>query len=233
MKLSLRIGLAAALALFLAEGLGVVQAQKGGRPAPVLPILLEATFDPLLPGIVADGSYQTARQVEVQIDETGDLNIRVEEHAGRSVFFDFTSILRVGTDVVPVPGPTDPIYDWGFFTMYVGGEPKVNLRTMVPGQVAPVRLWTQFVFGGSTNYYHLIGDPATQRASYASGPVQVTARDEDGNGHVDCWILEPLPYTNSAFRLVLADWANGKTVNLDGGDYFLPFRIEFRAVGGR
>lgn len=36
-----------------------------------------------------------------------------------------------------------------------------------------------------------------------SGPVQVTALDEDGNGAVDCWIVEPLPETNAKFRLIL------------------------------
>ena len=232
MKLTLKLGLLTAVAALLAAGPGVVQAQKGSKPAPVLPIPLEATFDPLLTGIVADGSYQTGRQVDVQINDRGDLNIQVGERAGRSVFFDFTSLLRAGRDVVPIPGPTDPVYDWGFFTMYAGGAPRINLRTMAPGQVAPVRLWTQFVFGGQHTYHHLIGDPATQ-TSNITGVVQVTALDESASGLVDCWILEPLPYTNAAFRMNMTDWVNGKTVYLDAGDFSLPFRIEFRAVGGR
>ncbi|MGE5360595.1 MAG: hypothetical protein ACM3NQ_16385 [Bacteroidales bacterium] len=233
MQLTFKASLVTTIATLLAAGPGVVQAQKGNK-ALNPPILLEATFDPLHTGIVADGAYQTTNQSEVQIDSDGNLRFEVRERAGRSVFLDFTLPLRLGTAGAPIPGPTDPVPQWSLFTMLVGGAPIVDLRTMAHLQVAPVRLW--FTFTTRTDaFFRLQGDPDTQPLKAIAGPVQVTALDENGSGKVDCWIFEPLPGTDSKFKLSWgAAWKGGQGwIYVDTGDYQLPFRIVFRDVAGR
>jgi hypothetical protein len=198
---------------------------------PAIP--LEATFDPALTGIMADGSYRTiaggsCNRVEITAD--GDLVFDFDPRSGRAIFFDFTRVLRPGPGDVepgsrhePVPGPGDPVTAWTFRTMQIGAAPTLNLRTMAPGQVSAVRLFFSFTAVNSGDRFWLSGAPNTW-----PGVVQVTALSTDGDAVVDCWVFEPLPITYSAFRLDRkVAGSRGSTIEQDFGDFELPFRFAF------
>ena len=222
------------LSLILVLALSVVtEGQKRPRPPAVPAIPLEATFDPAITGIMADGSYRTiaggsCNRVEITAD--GDLVFDFDPRSGRAIFFDFTRVLRLGPgDVQPessneaVPGPGDPVTAWTFRTMQIGAAPTLNLRTMAPGQVSAVRLFFSFTAVNSGDRFWLSGAPNTW-----PGVVQVTALSTDGDAVVDCWVFEPLPSTYSAFRLDRkVAGPRGSTIEQDFGDFELPFRFAF------
>lgn len=234
MKFRTTLGLATALAatvMLLAPA--VLQGQKGKKPTSPTPIPLEALFqDTGLEAILGDGaSYRNGGVNIVEIDGDGGLKFWVEAQAGRQLNIDFSRQTRPGDSGHQAPPPDDPVVDWRFFTFISGSaEPRLNFRTMMPGDVAPARLFF-WITTASGRFFVLRADANTPNpGSTVGGAVQVTAVGGPEAGVVETWIVEPLPLSDDLFQLFEVVRVKGHSVYYDAGDYQLPFLVQFKRL---
>jgi hypothetical protein len=132
----------------------------------------------------------------------------------------------------------EPVTTWGLSTCcrsFPASNPSP--LDMAPGDVWIYSVRTRMettTSSISNNWYALrfnktLGDP-----SLNYGHLQLTARDANGNGVADQWILEPLDPGNPEFKrapgyMHLSRYT--KRGFVDYGDYLMPFRITFDAPG--
>jgi len=232
MKSRTTLSLAATLSALVLLTPAILQGQKGKKSV-VPPIPLEALFqDTGLEAIPGDGaSYPDGGVNIVEIDADGELMFQVEAQAGRQLNIDFSRQARPGDSGHLAPAPDDPVVDWRFFTMILGSaEPRLNFRAMMPGDVAPVRLFF-WITTASGRFFVLRGDANTPNpGSTVGGAVQVTAVGGPEAGVVETWIVEPLPLSGDLFQLFEVVRVRGHSVYYDAGDYQLPFLVHFKRL---
>ena len=171
-----------------------------------------------------------------EIDADGYLNFW-PHHEGRSVLLAFPQPSRFGAKELP-DLVSEPVTSWGLSTC-CRSLPSSNPS---PLGMAPDDVWVYSVqirmetttSSISNNWYTLrfnktLGDPALNY-----GRLQLTARDTNGNGRVDQWVLEPLDEWNPDFKYASSYMHLSRYTKrgfVDYGDYIMPFQITFDAPG--
>lgn len=240
--------------LLAAAGLTVLAAPQQGQnikptakpaPSPTREVtLLVATFrDDPDDMIQSDGlgPYYGSSQsgpsfLAAEIDADGYLNFW-PHHEGRSVLLAFPQPSRFGAKELP-DLVYEPVTSWGLSTC-CRSLPSSNPS---PLGMAHDDVWVYSVMTRmetttssiSNNWYTLrfnktLGDPALNY-----GRLQLTARDTNGNGLVDQWILKPLDEWNPDFKYASSYMHLSRYTKrgfVDYGDYIVPFQITFDAPG--
>ena len=191
------------------------------------------------------GSYvDGVKGIAVEITKDGDLrlflgvvNTNKKGSVKRSIVLDFIDRLtRDGQTFDPCASgglcPPDPDLEpqngvWLRTIFFGGADPKLNFRAMASGEVAPVRLFFPFSTT-ERNGFWLRFDPDSPNpgTNEGAGNVQVTASDENEDGLVDQWVLEPLPITDSKVKLI----QNESGVITDFGDFRMPFLLTLARI---
>jgi len=225
------------------QGQNIKPAAKPTKPPAPEVTLLVATFrDAPDDMIQSDGLgpyYGSSLRdgVAAEIDADGYLNF-YPFHDGRSVNLVFPLPLRDGEEVLPSL-VSEPVTRWSLTTC-CRSLPSQNPSPldMAPDDVwvYSVRMRMETTTSSPSNYWYALrfnktfGDPGL-----GNGHLQLTARDTNGNGEADQWILEPLDPRNPEFRhepnyMNLSRFVRSKRM-FDYGDYIMPFQITFDASG--
>jgi hypothetical protein len=118
--------------------------------------------------------------------------------------------------------PDEPVDFFRFKTYSRYTLPPVNLLTMTKDVATKITLWTTVC---TTDRHYLLLNYNEPDIDEISGHVQVTAYDDDGNGVLDYWVIEPLEGTNSLVRIVKQE-GNGKNqYHSDFGYHNMPFKL--------
>ncbi len=185
----------------------------GAKPAPK--IQLRASFlgltNPELPGydyyvdkIHNDdqGAYMTTLNNSVEVyftSDKGELFFKIEHHANRSVNVVFPYVLGPCgylPDTVGIyPDLPDETVDFFRFKTYNSpafGPPKINFLTMTPGVPQQVRLWTTIC---TISRHYFILNYNDSDPSHITGVVEATAFDDNDDGTLERWEINPVPGT--------------------------------------
>jgi hypothetical protein len=218
-------------------------AKPAPSPTPEVTLLVATFRDDPLDMIQSDalGPYYGSSQsgpnfLAAEIDADGYLNFW-PHHEGRSVRLAFPPPIRPGAMALP-DLVYEPVTSWGLSTCCRSlSSSNPSPLGMAPGDVWVYSVRTRMettTSSISNNWYALrfnktLGDP-----SLSYGHLQLTAKDMNGNGLVDRWILESLDLGNPDFKYASSYMHLSRYTKkgfVDYGDYIMPFQITFDAPG--
>lgn len=189
------------------------------------------------------GAYVSERGSAVEITKDGDLRVFLEmvgkKTSGmrRLIRLQFDDPLTVPNpctsgdpDLCPPDPDLEPLNGIWIRTMFFGGaEPRLNFRAMQPDESRAVRLFMPFSTTQRATFW-LRFDPTDlpqfDEELFSPGFVQVTATDENTDGEVDRWTLEPWPGSDSRAKLIKRE--DGVTTEF--GDFRMPFELQLDRV---
>jgi hypothetical protein len=219
----------------------------GAKPAPK--IELRASFlgltDPQYSGydyfvnkIFNDdqGAYVTTGNNAVEVyftSDKGELFFKIEHHADRSVNVVFPYALGPCgylPDTVGIyPDLPDETVDFFRFKTYNSsayGPPKINFLTMTPGVPQQVRLWTTIC---TISRHYFILNYNNSNPTNIAGVVEVTAYDDNNDGTLDRWEINPVPGTGD-LAWIYKHPENKKDEICPFGAFPMPFKLILERV---
>lgn len=176
------------------------------------------------------GSYVSTDNNSVSVwftPDKGELFFKIEHHADRSVnvIFPFASAVcgylpDTAGLYADLPDETVDFFRFKTYNSAAFAEPRINFLTMEPGVPQQVRLWTTIC---TVDRHYFLLNYNNPNLANITGVVQVTAYDDNNNGVLDRWELQPLEGTDGLVYVVKQEGNGAKQYHCDFGSHMMPF----------